>query len=206
MNTSISPTDHDYAAALADAAASAEHALDEARIPLHILLTAQFGELNDNQEEMIGAAATALERVADELRALRTIADAGRDPAMVRRDLVRIGDIVRALQPELTDQALQFGVTLSVKIEPALPSIRGASTQLRDAIRLALTDEIRYAIPGSTVVVQVQSTPDAIVVTSRCGTSRSVSGNLLLAERLLSSQGAHLEHDDRGTMIAVPRS
>ncbi len=39
--------------------------LDEVRLPLHILLSSPFGELNENQEEMIGAAQAAAE-VADE--------------------------------------------------------------------------------------------------------------------------------------------
>lgn len=200
-----STTDRDYASAIADAAASAERALGEASIPVHILLSAQFGDLNDNQEEMLGAAASALDRLAHELGALRAIADAERGNVASLQDVVRIGDIVRTLLPELRDQAARAGVSLSVDIEPALPTTQGAAAQLRDAIRLVLTDDIRYAIPGNTVAIRVQSASNELLVTSSCGASRSVSGSLLLAERLLCAQGASLEHADGETIIAIPR-
>jgi hypothetical protein len=204
MSTPIAQ-DTDYASALAAAATSAERSLDNARIPLHILLTAQFGELNDNQEEMLRDAAAALDDIAEELRALRDIAGADRAAASARRDIVRIGEIVRALQPELLAQASRSDVSLTINIAPALPSTTGAFTQLRDAIRLTLADDIRYAIPGSTVTIDAVATTDEIRITSCCGAARSVSVSLLLAERLLIGQGARLEQGDGRTTIAIPR-
>lgn len=197
-------SDADYASALAASAKSAERSLGDARIPIHILLTAQFGELNDNQEEMLRDAASALDRIAEELRALREIAGADGTVAGTRRGIVRIGDILRALQPELLAQASRADVSLMVDIAPGLPSAIGAVTQLRDAIRLALADEIRYAIPGSTVTIAAIASADEIQITSCCGASRSVSVSLLLAERLLSGQGARLEQADGKTTIAIP--
>ena len=205
MSIPTSPTDHDFAAAITDATSSVQRALDEARIPLHILLTAQFGELNENQEEMLGAAAAALDRIGQELGALRAIAAADTEPPSSSVQTARIGDVLRALQPELKEQAARSEVFLTVDIEPALPSARGSGARLRDGMRLALTDDIRYALPGSTVTVTVYSTPDEIVVTSCCGADRSVSGSLLLAERLLRAQGARLEHGDGRTTMVVPR-
>ena len=46
----------EYATLLAEAATSASKQLAEARLSLHVLQDNHFGELNDNQEEMIGAA------------------------------------------------------------------------------------------------------------------------------------------------------
>ena len=205
MSIPTTPTDRDYAAAITDAASSAQRALDEARIPLHILLTAQFGELNENQEEMLGAAAAALDRIGQEIGALRAIAESEHDAPSVATETVRVGDVVRALQPELREQASRSGVLLTVDIEPALPSARGSAAHLRDGMRLAVTDDIRYALPGSTVTIRVYSTPDEIVVTSCCGADRSVSGSLLLAARLLRAQGARLEHGDGRTTMSIPR-
>lgn len=194
-----------FASAIADATAAAERALTEARIPIHILLSAQFGDLNDNQEEMLGAAATALDHMAQELATLRAMAQDAVTETPTPREDVRIGDLMRALQPELRDQAVRTGVSLVIDIEPALPAIRGTGARLRDAIRLALTDDIRYAIPGSVVTVTAYSTPVDVVVTSCCGATRTASGSLLLAERLLRNQGARLEHSEGRTTISVPR-
>ena len=165
MSTPIS-SDADYASALAAAATSAERSLDDARIPIHILLTTQFGELNDNQEEMLRDAAAALDNIAEKLRALRDVVGADRAVSLARRDVVRIGEIVRALQPELLAQASHAGVSLIVNVAPGLPSTVGAPTQLRDAIRLTLADDIRYALPGSTVTIDAIATTDEIRITS----------------------------------------
>ena len=205
MTTDRCFLDPQYASVLADAITSAERALNEARMPVHILLTTQFGELNDNQEEMVGAAASALDRTAEELGALRAIVDADRGRTASRSEIVRIGELVRTLLPELQHQASQAGVSLTITIEPGLPEACGDAAQLRDAIRLTLTDDIRYATPGTAVSVNVGATPTEIRVMSRCGTGRAVTGALLLADRILSSQGARLEHGDGTTTIAVPR-
>ncbi len=200
------PVDADYTSALSAAAMSAERTLDSARIPVHILLTAQFGELNENQEEMLRDAAGALDRIADELRALREIATTAPRVAPARCEAVRLGDMLRALQPELLAQATRADVSLNMNIAPGLPGTIGAAAQLRDAIRLTLADDIRYAIPGSVVTVDATSTSSEIRITSCCSATRSVSANLLLAERLFAAQDARLEYGDGRTTIVIPRT
>ncbi len=194
-----------YGSALADAIGSAERALTEARMPIHILLTTQFGNLNDNQEEMIGAAASALARTAQELSALRALVETDRRVAATRDGPVRVGDIVRALLPELRDQAARSGASIELSIDPGLPKGRGDDSQLRDAIRLALIDDIRFATPGSLVEVTVTATASEIVVGVCSGARRSVSSSLLLADRMLCAQGARLELGDGHTIIGIPR-
>ena len=49
--------------------------LEEMQLPLHILLENPFGELNDNQEELLGAAQTAVETADIEVRRLRKLLD-----------------------------------------------------------------------------------------------------------------------------------
>lgn len=205
MNISASTTDHADGLVIEDAVTSAETALGEARIPIHILLTAQFGELNENQEEMLGAAAAALDAISDELRTLRELANAGRAAEPSPRGLARVGDMLRALQPQLLDQASRADVSLVLEIEPALPSIHGSIAQLRDAIRLTLTDDIRYAIPGTSVTVDARSTRDEIIITSCCTASRSVSSSMILARRLLTTLGSRLERGGGRTTITIPR-
>jgi len=198
-------SDTDYASALAAAVSSAERSLDDARIPIHILLAAQFGALNDNQEEMLRDAAAALDSAAEELRLLRDLAGPERAASTAQRELVRLGDIVRALQPELLAQASRAGVSLIVNVAPGLPATIGSARQFRDAIRLALADDIRFALPGSTITIDIIVTTEEIRIASCCGAPRSTSPSLLLAQRLLRAQGAHLEHGDGETTIAVSR-
>lgn len=77
--------DHRERAALVERTASELAAwLDEVRLPLHILLSDHFGELNENQEEMLGAAYGAATEAAAAVERLRAIV--ARDPAAAPLD------------------------------------------------------------------------------------------------------------------------
>jgi hypothetical protein len=199
-------TDRDYEAALVDAAESAERTLNDARMPIHILLSASFGELNDNQEEMLTAAATALERTAEELRSLRSLVDTSTVTKSDRTSIIRVADVLRCMQPELAAQASTNGVSFALKIEPALPAAIGMTAQVRDAIRLVLSDEIRFALPGTSVLAEARSTPRDIIIEAISGAPRSATVKLILADRLLRGQHGRLDHSDEGTTIVIPRA
>jgi len=203
MTSSAIPRDSDYSSAIADATESAERALSEARLPIHILLTAQFGDLNDNQEEMLSAAEAALDHVAEELGSLRSLAAADCGDQQPGRQTVRVGDILQDLQLQLRDQAARAGVSLAVSIQPAMPATTGALSRLRDAIRIALMDEVRYATPGTVVRIDARTTSDGIVIAVCCGVTRSATAALLLAKRLLSTEGATLDQRDGQTVITI---
>ena len=69
-------------------------ALDEVRLPLHILLENRFGDLNENQEEMLAAAQSAVDQAAAMLGCVRLIADLDRGALEPRRDLLRLDDLI----------------------------------------------------------------------------------------------------------------
>ena len=56
----------------------AEH-LQEAELPLHVLLSSPFGSLNENQEELLSAAQTAVADASDEIRRLTKLIQLDRD-------------------------------------------------------------------------------------------------------------------------------
>lgn len=196
----------EYAALIADVAATAHQRAEEARVPVHILLNTGFGELNENQEEMLGSAESALMALDEEVTKLRAIADIDRGALTVTRESVHLGDVLRSLEPMLREQARKEGVGLELEIGPALPRVMAEPQRLRNALRLALTDDIRYAIPGSTVTVQALSSGDAVRVLVEHGSRHPYAGNILLAARLLGAQGGSLEHADGRTVITMPRA
>ena len=89
----------EYRKLLTDAIADALKQLDEARLPLHILLDNKFGDLNENQEEMLGAARAAVEQADLRLRRLREIVDIDAGRLALRQDAVRTGDLITSLLP-----------------------------------------------------------------------------------------------------------
>jgi len=129
--------------------------LDEVRLPLHILLDAPFGELNDNQEEMIATARAAADAMDESLRQLMTVADIDGDVMMAMIEPLLVNDVLRAVLPMIRATADRLRVRLEVKLEPALPRAYGDRARLAAALALAGADAIRIAAPD--VGIRIQS-------------------------------------------------
>jgi signal transduction histidine kinase len=196
----------EYATLLAEAATSASKQLAEARLSLHVLQDNHFGELNDNQEEMIGAAREATEAAEVELNHLREIADIDRGALSLRRDLVKPGEVIRSLLPLLNAQATKQGVRILSELEPALPRVVGDRGRLQDALGLILKDAVRYAVPGTSVSVHASSQPATVTIVVNHSSPHSYTGDVALADRLIRAQGGSVTHTGDATTIALDRA
>ena len=196
----------EYATLLAEAATSASKQLAEARLSLHVLQDNHFGELNDNQEEMIGAAREATEAAEVELNHLREIADIDRGALALRRDLVKPGEIVSSLLPLYNAQATKQGVRIMSELEPALPRVVGDRGRLQDALGLIFKDAVRYAVPGSTISVHAASAPSTVTIIENHGSPHSYTGDVALADRLIRAQGGSVTHREDSTTITLERA
>jgi signal transduction histidine kinase len=196
----------EYATLLAETATAASRQLAEARLSLHVLQDNHFGELNDNQEEMIGAAREATEAAEVELSHLREIADIDRGALALRRDLVKPGEIIRSLQPVLNAQAKKQGVRILMELEPALPRVVGDRGRLQDALGLILKDAVRYAVPGTSISIHAASDPSTVTIIVNHGAPHSYTGDVALADRLIRAQGGAITHREDSTTIALERA
>ena len=196
----------EYATLLAEATTSASKQLAEARLSLHVLQDNHFGELNDNQEEMILAAREATEAAEVELTHLREIADIDRGALALRRDLVKPGEIIRSLLPLLNAQATKQGVRILEELEPALPRVVGDRGRLQDALGLILKDAVRYAVPGTSVSVHASSQPSTVTIVVNHSSPHSYTGDVALADRLIRAQGGSVTHTGDATTIALERA
>jgi signal transduction histidine kinase len=196
----------EYATLLAEAATSASKQLAEARLSLHVLQDNHFGALNDNQEEMIGAAREATEAAEVELNHLREIADIDRGALTLRRDLVKPGEIIRSLQPLLNSQATKQGVRILLELEPALPRVIADRGRLQDAIGLILKDAVRYALPGTSISIRATSEPTTVTIVVNHGSPHSYSGDVALADRLIRAQRGSVTHREDSTTITLERA
>lgn len=146
---------HDYALLLASIADVSAKRLEEVRLPLHILLENHFGDLNENQEEMLAAARTAAEAADADMLSLRQIAaiDLGEKP--MRHDRMKPAEIIDALRALLLATAGDAGVTLEFDIEPVLPAIHGDRVRLQEAFATLLKECIRAARRDARIRVSV---------------------------------------------------
>jgi signal transduction histidine kinase len=194
----------EYANLLAEASAAVARRLDDVRLPLHILLENKFGDLNENQEEMLAAARSAAEEADAELQRLREIAQIDRGALALRRDSIRIGDVIRSLLPTLRVRAESEGVKLEVNIGPALPRVLGDPTRLREALSLLIGHRVERTPPGDTVNIAAEHNRTRILVTITHAPLAALGAEELLARRLIEAHGGQIETAGGHTEITLP--
>lgn len=194
-----------YAELVATTARIVEQRLEEIRLPLHILLENRFGDLNENQEEMLGDARAAAEAADVAVGRLRTIAQHDAAAVKLRHDRVRVGDVLRSLLPILVADAQRRGVRVDAELAPAMPAIHADRRALQQALELLYRDELRRTADGGAFRLVADSEPDRVVIRSTHDALPSRALDAALAHRLISAQGGAIEERDAETLVFLPR-
>jgi signal transduction histidine kinase len=194
----------EYAALLAEATSALGRQLDEVRLPIHILLESHFGTLNVNQEEMLAAARAATEAADIELRRLRAIADLDRGALSLRHELVRFGELLGALRPQLEADGKRTGIRLTLDIPPGLPRVAADRVRLQEAFELLLRHVVRHAIPGTAVTITATKEGGGIAIAVEGAPAPLLDPDVALARRIILAHGGSLEHQEGRTLITVP--
>lgn len=184
----------EYAALLAECASAVGRQLDEVRLPLHILLENHFGSLNENQEEMLGAARQAADVAGLELQRLQEIASIDQGALSLRREQVQVADLLRGLLPILKAEGERRGVRLVLDIAPGLPRTIGDRVRLQEAIELLLRYIVRHADPDQPISIKAESDGHAwIVIDIEHGTAAALGPEVALARRVIAAHGGELQ-------------
>ena len=194
----------ELASLLADASSSATSAIDEIRLPLHILLENRFGDLNENQEEMLGSAQTAAENASVLLRRLRLTADLERGAVDLRRDPLRVDDIIRGLLPTVQSIGEARNVTVTADVAPALPRTPGDQTYLTEALALLLKSAVDRTPPGGQVLIVVANAAGGVRVTITHGSGLVPPLERALVRQLSRSMGMTVTEGHEKTTVEVP--
>jgi signal transduction histidine kinase len=183
----------DYAAIMASVAEDVAKRIEEIRLPLHILLENRFGELNENQEEMLSAARTAADAADVEVLAMQRLADIDCGTLTLRRDRILPGDLLQSLLPTLQAQADQQGLTLHVEIEPLLPAIHGDQAQLQESLSTLLSETMLHA-QREEMEVRLEKAHHGCELIVRGGGVIAGSVRTALATRLIGTMGGRIHH------------
>lgn len=213
----------EYGTLVSDAAMAAARQLDEIRMPLHILLENRFGDLNDNQEEMLAAARTAADDAQASLERLRQVADIDCGILRIRAERVRLADLVAALLPGLSAEGARASVAVSADLSPWLPAVSGDRARLGQALSLLVADALRRTPAGGAVritggeigsadpagpavvgAVSGQGTAALVHLAVSHGASPGRMTDIALADRLITALGGHVQHGDDRTVISLP--
>jgi len=207
---------HDEATMLAAVVSDAIAQLDQVRLPLQILLASPFGELNENQEELLRDARAAADAIDVALRRLGQVADIDRDALPIQRELVQVNDVVRAVLPVARAGAERRGARTETSLEPALPRVIADRARLAEALALFLTDSVAHADAATALRISTARAGSQAVIRIAPTTSQSHDGSeddgdgetldaspLILATRLIAAQGGDVAVDGASLTVRV---
>jgi signal transduction histidine kinase len=194
----------DYARLLASIADVSAKRLEEVRLPLHILLENRFGDLNENQEEMLGAARTAAEAADADMLSLRQIAELDLGERLLRQDRMKPSELVDALRPMLIAAAEGAGVTLEFDVAPLLPAIIGDRAMLQDALVTVLRESVASASRDSQVRIELDRDGSMIQFMVRGNGVAPVTVRWAAGVRVIQSHGGSVERRADCLSIELP--
>jgi K+-sensing histidine kinase KdpD len=176
--------------------------LNEVRLPLHILLDNRFGELNENQEELLGAARAAADVADANLAILRQIAELELGTRVLRRDRIYPADMLHAILPVLQSVGEAHEVLLHADIAPLVPALHGDAAQLQRAL-LALLRECVAAAPPNTEAHLSLAVSDGV---ARVALDLPVAGTSIereLAQRVIAASGGETRSTSHSLTIIL---
>ena len=192
--------------------------LNDVRLPLQILLESPFGELNENQEELLRDARAASDAIDVALRRLGQVADIDRDALAVQRELVQVNDVVRSVLPLARAAAERKGARTETELEPGLPRVLADRTRLAEALTLfaveaaertgpdvplkisTMRDGVRAIIRITPTVARTQQSGDASPSSTDAAAAAAA---IILASRLIGALGGEAAINNSGIVLHV---
>lgn len=189
---------------MSQVAATVSKGIDDIRLPLYILLENRFGDLNENQEEMLEAARNAAEHVNADADRLAEIGQLDRGALALRSDRIHLADVIQSLRPTVDGEGARVGVTVEIDVAPALAPVTGDRGRLQEALALVLQDSVRRTPPGGTVRITIEAKGAGLAITVMHGAPPAMDVASALAQRLLEAHGATVERTAGRMSISLP--
>lgn len=194
----------EYETLVAAAVDGAMHQLEDVRLPLHILLENRFGELNENQEEMIGSARNSAEAVDAALLRLREVVRLDLGAVVLREERVRLQDVVHAILPPVITAAHDRDITVQTDLAPTLPAFAADRGRLQEALSAILHEVLLRASDGATLSLEGEHDRREVRLVIRGGGVPAHREQLAHAERLVRAHGGSVDVLEGRTVVHVP--
>jgi signal transduction histidine kinase len=189
---------------MSQVASTVSKGIDEIRLPLYILLENRFGDLNENQEEMLEAARAAAENANTDADRLAEIGLLDRGGLTLRSDRIHIADVMQSLRPTMDSEGARVGVRVEVEVAPALLPVSGDRGRLQEALALVFADSVKRTPAGGRVRIEVEARGTGISIVVEHGASAALDVASALAQRLLEAHGAAVERSAGVISITLP--
>ncbi len=180
--------------------------LDDIRLPLHILIDAPFGELNENQEELIETARTAADALDAALRRLTTICDVDRGAVSVLLERISVNEVIRGVVPMLRASAERRNLQLDVTLDPSMPRVAADRARLAEALALLGNEAAWNAREGAEPQISTGARESYVWVAMSPMNSAVNAGRPehVVATRLITVQGGTVITDGEQLEIRLP--
>lgn len=187
----------------------------EARMPLHILLSSPFGALNENQEEMLGAAQAAVDAVDTEVRQLRKLLQLHRGQLPVITQPIGVAELLRPSLAIAVARAERRHVQVRPTLSETMPRVVVDAVHAQESLTSILVNAVGQTPEGRDLDVDVRETEQGRVRVHIVSDRRSdgeqhppakgrESIELRLAKRLLEAQNGTVTEDEHGVSIELP--
>jgi signal transduction histidine kinase len=189
-----------------DLAAGLSDGVREIQLPLHILLDSPFGELNENQEEILVAARTAAEAADVRIRQVQRLLSLERGAVSMHVKPVGVAELMRPALAIAEARAAKRGVVLRASIDSTLPRVLVDPVHAQDAVTIVLTEAVERAPAGRDLEVEASESESGAVRLVVAGSPAEERPSLpvRLAERLLRAQGGALRIDGGALTLELP--
>jgi signal transduction histidine kinase len=186
--------------------------LEESQLPLHILLESPFGELNENQEELLGAALNAIQAADIEVRQLRKLIDLERGRVSFVKQPMGVAELLRAPLAIAAARAEKAGVSHRWSVPIELPRVLVDPTHMSEALTTVLGLAIGRTPAGGALLVEARETEgsERVSISITHGNGAHADGandsaaDGLLARRTIELQGGTITDGTQRTVIELP--
>lgn len=183
--------------------------VEEARLALHILQTNPFGELNENQEELVAAARAAMDRTDSDLRIVARVVTLANRAGVPAASAIRLRPLLEVPLAMALGGIQEVREAVRLPQLDELPAVAVDAPAVREALALLLRDSVATHPPGEPLtIVGTHATP-TIVLSIPMDTSAYVNApplRFFLASALLRSSDVHLELREGELLLQFPEA
>jgi len=178
----------------------------EIQLPLHILLDSPFGDLNENQEEILVAARAAAEAADVRIRQVQRLVALERGSVPMIPKPVGVAELLRPALAIAEARAAKRSVALRTSLSATMPRVMVDSFHAQDAVTMALTELVeRVPASGELGVDAAEAEGGTVRLTvTGAGGDAPASLAMRLAEQLIKAQGGDLRSDGALVTIELP--
>jgi signal transduction histidine kinase len=179
--------------------------MSEVQLPLHILLDSPFGELNENQEEMLQSAREAAEAADVRLRQVRKFLELERGAVKMQAKGVGLAEFLRPALAIVEAHARKRAITVRSTVSPSAPRVLVDPVHAQEAVTLALGEVVEHANAGAEIAVEAGESEQGTVVIRVTGvTLDRTSMPVRLADRLIRELGGSFSDGAQELTIGLP--